>query len=147
MNRVNQSKEAERKKLERRKRAEKIGAKRYKAKKAKFNTIDFYHFTDVKNIKSIMEHGLFGWTSLEKEPFNYKREIDYFPASDIPGKDSTYGLSRWLDLTKGYSDYIRLTSNKNHPMIDKAVYRNSLNLKYIKIRKMANHILRLILHI
>ena len=133
MNRVNQSKEAERKKLERRKRAEKIGAKRYKAKKEKFNTIDFYHFTDVKNIKSIMEHGLFGWMSLEKEPFNYKREIDYFPASDIPGKDSTYGLSRWLDLTKGYSDYIRLTSNKNHPMIDKAVYRNSLNLKYIKI--------------
>ena len=133
MNTMAEGKAEQRKKSERRVRAQKIAAERYKAKKSKLIEIDLYHFTDVRNIKSIMEHGLFGWMSLEKEPFNYKREIDYFPASDIPGEDSTYGLSRWLDKTKGRSDYIRLTSNKNHPMIKEAVFRNSLNIKYLKI--------------
>tara|TARA_B110000003_G_C16444541_1_gene455409 strand:- start:52 stop:627 length:576 start_codon:yes stop_codon:yes gene_type:complete len=133
MKKMPDSKADQRKKSERRLRAEKIATERYKTKKAKLNEINLYHFTDIRNIKSIMEHGLFGWKSLEKEPFNYKREIDYFPASDIPGEGKTYGLSRWLDTTKGRSDYIRLTSNKNHPMIKEAVFRNSLNIKYIKI--------------
>ena len=118
---------------ERQEKAKKRGSERLAIKKTKFKEIDIYHFTDEKNIPSIKEHGLFGWESLENEPFNYKREINYYPASDIPKKGKPYGLSRWLDYREGYTDYIRLTSNKNHPMIDKAIYRNSLNLKFLKI--------------
>ena len=135
MNRNNTSNAEERKKAERRERAQKIASERFKAKKLKLEKIELYHFTDVKNIQSIMKYGLLGWMSLEKDPYNLKREIDYFPASDIPSEGSTYGLSRWLDVRGGYPDHIRLTSNKNHPMVDKAITKNYLDIKFIKISK------------
>ena len=113
--------------------AKKIANKRIENKKNLFKKLSLYHFTDKRNIKSISKHGLYGWKTLEEPPFSYKREIDYFPASNIPAEGSTYGKSRWLDIRKGKEDFIRLSGNMNHPMIGRAEYWNSVDLLFIKI--------------
>ena len=93
------------------------------------------HFTDIRNLESIQQNGLLSWENLEKEPFNYIREKDYFPASDPPGSHNyKNGLSRHLDQLKGYTNYVRLCKNSNHEMIKAAKKRgNNLCLLTIKI--------------
>lgn len=99
------------------------------------NNFQLLHFTDIRNLESIQQNGLLSWENLEKDPFNYLRERDYFPASDPPGSHNhKNGLSRHLDELKGYTNYVRLCKNSNHEMIEAAKKRgNNLCLLTIKI--------------
>ena len=113
--------------------AKKRAAKKLESKKKEFKKLELFHFTDKRNIKSISKYGLLGWKTLEEPPYSYKREIDYFPGSNIPAPGSTYGRSRYLDVRKGKEDYVRLSGNMQHPMIGRAEYMNSLDLVFLKI--------------
>lgn len=96
--------------------------------------IELLHFTDIRNIESIYQHGLISWENLEKKPLNYSREKDYFPSSDPPSREHIDGLSRTLDKAKGYTNYVRLCKNRNHEMIQAAKNRgNKLCLLKVKI--------------
>jgi hypothetical protein len=70
------------------------------------NGIDcLYHFTDRKNIESIIKHGgLYSWYYCDQNSI-------YIPAS---GGDQ---LSRNLDSKKKLKDFVRLCFNKSHPML------------------------------
>lgn len=68
-----------------------------------------YHFTDKDNLKSIRDNkGLFSWKSCK----NNKIEILK------PGGDD---LSRSLDTYNGLEDYVRLSYNRDHPMMHRAL--------------------------
>jgi hypothetical protein len=64
------------------------------------------HFTDRRNLKSILKHGLLSWEALES------RNIQHFAASTP--------LSRTLDTRAGLGDYVRLCRSDRHPMAYKA---------------------------
>lgn len=75
-----------------------------------------YHFTDLKNVRSIIENGgLFSWA--------YCSQNDI--AISNPG--GTH-LSRRLDARKGLEDYVRLNFNSDSPMLHAAEH-----LKYVAI--------------
>lgn len=117
----------------RQQKAKKIATERIENKRNQFKELEIFHFTDKRNLESISKHGLLGWESLESPPYNYKREVNYYPASNIPAPGSTYGRSRYLDVRKGYTNHIRLTKDKGHPMTGSAEYWNSLDLVFLKI--------------
>ncbi len=80
----------------------------------------FYHFTERKNLRSILQSGgLMSFQELRK------RQINVFHVSNA--------LSWELDAKKGLSDYIRLSFVKNHPMFWKARYEMNLELIWIQI--------------
>jgi len=62
-----------------------------------------YHFTDARNVSSIMQHGLLSWYQI------HQRQI-----RNVPGSNQ---LSRQLDVNKGLHDYVRLCLHKDHPML------------------------------
>jgi len=69
------------------------------------NITTLYHFTDSSNINSIQQNGgLFSWYYMENNGLQIP----------TPGGD---GFSRQLDRRKGLQDYVRLSFNKNHPMM------------------------------
>ena len=47
----------------------------------KLNSLNLYHFTDIRNLDSIRKNGLFGWLALENHMY-YAKDVDYFPAVD-----------------------------------------------------------------
>jgi hypothetical protein len=62
-----------------------------------------YHFTDARNIESIMTHGLLSW------PLVYLYDIDAVMGSNE--------ISRRLDARRGHQEYVRLAPQPNHPML------------------------------
>ena len=65
---------------------------------------DLYHFTDSRNLASIIEHGgLFSWQQCKKRGIKVA----------APGGD---GDSRSRDRRKGLGDYVRLSFRADHPM-------------------------------
>lgn len=70
------------------------------------NHIEYlYHFTDAKNLASIIEYGgLFSWRSCLEKGIRIP----------CPGGNS---LSRLLDYHKDLDDYIHLGFNREHPML------------------------------
>lgn len=76
---------------------------------ARENITKLYHFTDKSNLSSILDNkGLYSWASCDRN------EIDIHK----PGGDS---LSRSLDSYYGLQDYVRLSYNKDNPMMHKAL--------------------------
>ncbi len=64
-----------------------------------------YHFTDRSNIPSIKSNGgLYSWWAAEKNNITISR----------PGG---IGIGRQLDTRKGLQNYVRLSFNKNNPML------------------------------
>ena len=64
----------------------------------------FYHFTDIRNIESIVKNnGLYSWYSCQEKGITIKN----------PGGDE---LSRSLDARKGVADYVRLSFASYIPM-------------------------------
>lgn len=79
-----------------------------------------YHFTDIRNIKSIIAHGgLFSWYSAPQ------RGIEIIN----PGGDS---LSRSLDKKSNLEDYVRLSFTQWHPMMYKKEQEGA-NIVVLKI--------------
>lgn len=65
----------------------------------------FYHFTDRSNLPSIRQRGgLFSWAYCKKQGWQINR----------PGGSSE---SRGLDMAAGKQDFVRLSYNKEHPML------------------------------
>ena len=79
-----------------------------------------YHFTDIRNIKSIIAHGgLFSWYSAPQ------KGVDIInPGGDI--------LSRSLDKRSNLEDYVRLSFTKWHPMMHKKEQEGA-NIVVLKI--------------
>ena len=104
----------------------------------KLEEIELFHFTDKRNLDSINKHGLLGWETLEKKPYQYIRDVDYFPgcdakeSGDYEGNIYEEGWSRYLDKEAGLTNYIRLSSHKTHYMVRKAPSRG-LDLIFLKI--------------
>lgn len=64
-----------------------------------------YHFTDLRNVKSIIQHGgLYSWWSCQENGIQ------------IPFPGGTR-LSRRLDSSHGLQDYVHLNLNPNPPML------------------------------
>lgn len=79
-----------------------------------------YHFTDERNLKSILEHGLLSWYQLDK-----------LGLSSHPGSND---LSRYLDSRKNLGDYVRLCLNTSHPMMWFCLYQGRISrVKWLKI--------------
>lgn len=76
-----------------------------------------YHFTDVRNLNSIAEHGILSWKILEEKKIDYETQADT--------------LSHKLDLDSGWDNYVRLSFCKYHPMGLKA--RKNSNIVILKI--------------
>ena len=79
-----------------------------------------YHFTDKRNLQSIIEHkGLYSWYGLQQQ------NIDAFLSSNE--------LSRKLDLKKHKENYIRLTFHNYHPMMTKLKYEENIDFVCLEI--------------
>ena len=80
----------------------------------------FYHFTDIKNIDSIIENGgLYSWKGLADKKINVSLSSDE--------------LSRSLDTKKNLQDYIRLSFTDYHPMSTKVEREDGKNLVWLEI--------------
>ena len=80
----------------------------------------FYHFTDVKNLKSIIQHGgLYSWYGLE--------------ARQINSSLSSNQLSRELDTRYNLQDYIRLSFGSYHPMSSRLIHQEGKKLVWLEI--------------
>lgn len=80
----------------------------------------FYHFTERRNLKSILQSGgLMSFQELRN------RQINVIHVSN--------NLSWELDAKKGLTNYIRLALVKNHPMFWKAKYEMNFELIWIQI--------------
>jgi len=80
----------------------------------------FYHFTDVKNLQSIIQHGgLYSWYGLE--------------ARQINSSLSSNQLSRELDTRYNLQDYIRLSFGSYHPMSSRLIHQEGKKLIWLEI--------------
>ncbi|HFU76383.1 MAG TPA: DUF4433 domain-containing protein [Arcobacter sp.] len=80
----------------------------------------FYHFTDVENLKSIIDNGgLYSWYGLEKKGISTSLSSD--------------DLSRQLDAQKNLENYIRLSFADYHPMSTKAEKKYGKKLIWLEI--------------
>ena len=76
----------------------------------------FYHFTDVRNLKSIIENGgLFSWYTAHNKGI-------------IIPKPGGNALSHSLDLQKGLEDYVRLSFAQFHPMAHRLELEGAKNV-------------------
>ena len=88
-------------------------------------TTSLYHFTDSRNIESIKKNGLYSFAGIKKK-LELDIGTDFFPASSES--------SRLIDYRKGFSNYIRLCSEQNHPMVTIALNENRINnVSWIKL--------------
>ena len=88
-------------------------------------TESLYHFTDSRNIPSIKKHGLYSFAAL-KAKLNLDSGTDFYPASSEN--------SREIDYRRDLNNYIRLCSEKNHPMATIALNENRINsVSWIKL--------------
>jgi len=88
-------------------------------------TTSLYHFTDSRNIESIKKNGLYSFAGIKKK-LELDIGTDFFPASSES--------SRLIDYRKGLSNYIRLCSEQNHPMVSIALNENRINsVSWIKL--------------
>ena len=78
----------------------------------KLNSLNLYHFTDVRNLDSIRENGLFGWLALEND-MNYVKDVDYFPAVDENNLSRNLDSRYRGDINGDLKNYVRLSSKKN----------------------------------
>lgn len=80
----------------------------------------FYHFTDIKNLDSIIEQGgLYSWAGLEKE--------------NIEAHLSSNELSRQLDVRYNLEDYVRLSFVDYHPMSTRVEKNDDKKLIWLEI--------------
>jgi len=80
----------------------------------------FYHFTDEKNLESIIKNGgLYSWKGLENKQINASLSSDE--------------LSRQLDSQKNLQDYIRLSFTDYHPMSTKVEKEDGKKLIWLEI--------------
>jgi hypothetical protein len=80
----------------------------------------FYHFTDEKNLESIIKNGgLYSWKGLENE--------------QIDASLSSNKLSRQLDTQKNFENYIRLSFTDYHPMSTKVEIEDGKKLIWLEI--------------
>lgn len=80
----------------------------------------FYHFTDIKNLDSIIENGgLYSWNGLKKE--------------NLQSCLSSNELSRQLDIRYNLQDYVRLSFADYHPMSTKVEKQDGKNLIWLEI--------------
>ena len=79
-----------------------------------------YHFTDERNVQSILKYGLLSWYQLDC------LNLPYHPGSN--------SLSRNLDSRKNLQDYVRLCLNTSHPMMWFCLYQGRIGrVKWLKI--------------
>ena len=88
----------------------------------KLNSLNLYHFTDVRNLDSIRKNGLFGWLTLENS-MNYVKGVDYFPAVDENNLSRNLDSKYRDDINGDLKNYVRLSSNKKHWMAENASTR------------------------
>lgn len=97
----------------------------------KLNSLNLFHFTDIRNLDSIKKQGLFGWLTLENQ-LNYKKDIDYFPAVDEGNLSRALDSKYRHDVSGDLKNYVRLSSHKKHWMAENS-YRRGLNLVFLLI--------------
>ena len=95
---------------------------RQKVLTEKLNSLNLYHFTDVRNLDSIRKNGLFGWLALENH-MNYVKGVDYFPAVDKNNVSRDLDSRYRGDINGDLKNYVRLSSNKKHWMAENAPKR------------------------
>ena len=80
----------------------------------------FYHFTDIKNLESIINNGgLYSWYGIQKK--------------GIYSSLSSNDLSRQLDVKHKLQDYIRLSFHSYHPMSSRLIYEENKELVWLEI--------------
>lgn len=80
----------------------------------------FYHFTDIRNLESIIENGgLYSWYGIQNK--------------GISSSLSSNELSRQLDVKHKLQDYIRLSFHSYHPMSTRLKYEESKELVWLEI--------------
>ena len=91
--------------------------------------LDFFHFTDKRNLPLIKERGLLSWEKLREEGLQEGK--DFFPCSN--------DLSHELDKRKGTQNYIRLCKSKEHPMLNRVRKENpNIKIVFLKISNKYN---------
>ena len=84
------------------------------------NVDKFYHFTDARNLKSIVESkGLYSWYSLENK--------------SIKSHVSSNSLSRNLDIKHGLENYIRLSFTDYNPMSSRVIHEEKREIIWLEI--------------
>jgi hypothetical protein len=126
---------------ERRKKEEKLKEERSELEKKeklrqkeiteKLNSISLYHFTDVRNLDSIREIGLYGWLALENH-MNYVKDVDYFPAVDENNVSRALDSRYRHDVNGDLKNYVRLSSHKKHWMAENA-HTRGLEITFLVI--------------
>ncbi len=80
----------------------------------------FYHFTDIGNLKSIIKNGgLYSWYGIQKK--------------GISSLLSSNELSRQLDVKHNLQDYVRLSFYSYHPMSTRLIYEENKDLVWLEI--------------
>lgn len=80
----------------------------------------FYHFTDKRNLRTIIDNGgLYSWDSLKKK--------------NIYAFTSSNELSRNLDIQHGLEDYVRLSFANYNPMSSRVMYQDKRELIWLEI--------------
>ncbi len=88
----------------------------------KLNSLNLYHFTDIRNLDSIRKNGLFGWLALENHMY-YAKDVDYFPAVDENNVSRALDSRYRHDVNGDLKNYVRLSSHKKHWMAENAPSR------------------------
>ncbi len=80
----------------------------------------FYHFTDIKNLESIIENGgLYSWYGVQNK--------------GIRSSLSSNELSRQLDVRHNLQNYVRLSFNSYHPMSSRLKHEEGKELIWLEI--------------
>ena len=121
---------------ERRKKEEKLKEERSELEKKeklrqkeiteKLNSISLYHFTDVRNLDSIREIGLYGWLALENH-MNYVKDVDYFPAVDENNVSTNKNVETTEKNWEGFLETLAITSPATASNLEQGNVINGIN--------------------